>query len=114
MVDCDASASPLSEQRLTTSFIKGSWRILVARCAVFMTASSLSWAAPGATWHHLSEAVASRVGTRCGAGAAVAQAGIKALAQREKADIYFGDAAHNALDHHAGRTWARKERPRLC
>jgi transposase len=33
---------------------------------------------------------------------------IKALAQREKADIYFGDAAHMRSDHHAGRTWGRK------
>ena len=28
---------------------------------------------------------------------------IKALAQREKADIYFGDAAHMRSDHHAGQ-----------
>ena len=33
---------------------------------------------------------------------------IRALAQREKADIYFGDAAHMRSDHHAGRTWGRK------
>jgi hypothetical protein len=33
---------------------------------------------------------------------------IKALAQREKADIYFGDAAHMRSDHHSGRTWGRK------
>jgi transposase len=33
---------------------------------------------------------------------------IKALAQREKADIYFGDAAHMRSDHHAGRTWGKK------
>jgi len=33
---------------------------------------------------------------------------IKALAQREKAEIYFGDAAHMRSDHHAGRTWGRK------
>jgi Winged helix-turn helix len=33
---------------------------------------------------------------------------IKALAQREKADIYFGDAAHILSDHHAGRTWGKK------
>ena len=31
---------------------------------------------------------------------------IKALAQKERAEIYFGDAAHIRLDHHAGRTWA--------
>ncbi len=30
---------------------------------------------------------------------------IRALAQREKAEIYFGDAAHMRSDHHAGRTW---------
>ena len=33
---------------------------------------------------------------------------IKALAQREKAEIYFGDAAHIRSDHHAGRTWGRR------
>src|SRR6478752_6211940 len=33
---------------------------------------------------------------------------IKALAQREKADIYFGDAAHMRSDHHSGRTWGKK------
>src|ERR1700757_667345 len=33
---------------------------------------------------------------------------IKALAQREKAEIYFGDAAHLRSDHHAGRTWGRR------
>ena len=33
---------------------------------------------------------------------------IKALAQREKAEIYFGDAAHIRSDHHAGRTWGKK------
>ncbi len=33
---------------------------------------------------------------------------IKALAQREKAQIFFGDAAHMRSDHHAGRTWGRK------
>jgi transposase len=33
---------------------------------------------------------------------------IKSLAQREKADIYFGDAAHIRSDHHAGRTWGAK------
>src|SRR6266853_1342363 len=33
---------------------------------------------------------------------------IKAMAQREKAEIYFGDAAHMRSDHHAGRTWGRK------
>jgi hypothetical protein len=29
---------------------------------------------------------------------------IKARARREKADIFFGDAAHMRSDHHAGRT----------
>jgi transposase len=33
---------------------------------------------------------------------------IRALAQREKADIYFGDAAHMRSGHHAGRTWGKK------
>ena len=33
---------------------------------------------------------------------------IKALAAWEKADIYFGDAAHIRSDHHAGRTWGKK------
>jgi transposase len=33
---------------------------------------------------------------------------IKALARREKADIYFGDTAHMRSDHHAGRTWGKK------
>jgi transposase len=33
---------------------------------------------------------------------------IKALALREKAHIYFGDAAHIRSDHHAGRTWGKK------
>ena len=33
---------------------------------------------------------------------------IKSRAQREKADIYFGDAAHIRSDHHAGRTWGIK------
>jgi hypothetical protein len=33
---------------------------------------------------------------------------IKALAHREKANIYFGDAAHMRSDHHTGRTWGKK------
>jgi transposase len=33
---------------------------------------------------------------------------IRAMAQREQADIYFGDAAHMRSDHHSGRTWGRK------
>ena len=33
---------------------------------------------------------------------------IRALAQREKAAIYFGDAAHLRSDHHSGRTWGKK------
>ena len=33
---------------------------------------------------------------------------IKALAQKEKADIYFADAAHIRSDHHAGRRWGAK------
>ena len=37
---------------------------------------------------------------------------LRALAQREKAKIYFGDAAHMRSDHHAGRTWGKRARPR--
>src|ERR1700686_1036092 len=33
---------------------------------------------------------------------------IKALAQQEKAEIFFGDAAHMRSDHHAGRSWGKK------
>jgi len=33
---------------------------------------------------------------------------IKAIAQREKAEIFFGDAAHMRSDHHAGRTWGKR------
>ncbi len=33
---------------------------------------------------------------------------IKIRAKREKADIYFGDAAHIRSDHHAGKTWGIK------
>jgi len=33
---------------------------------------------------------------------------IKALAQREKAAIYFADAAHMRSDYHSGRTWGLK------
>lgn len=32
---------------------------------------------------------------------------IKALALKEKAAIYFGDAAHVRSDHHTGRTWGK-------
>jgi transposase len=39
---------------------------------------------------------------------ALVQQKIKALAQREKAEIYFADAAHIRSDHHAGRTWGKK------
>ena len=34
--------------------------------------------------------------------------GIKRMAQKQGADIYFGDAAHLRSDHHAGRTWGKK------
>src|SRR5450755_4315498 len=34
---------------------------------------------------------------------------IKALAQQEKAEIFFGDAAHMHSDHHAGRSWGKKD-----
>ena len=33
---------------------------------------------------------------------------IKMRASKEKADIYFGDAAHIRSDHHAGKTWGVK------
>src|SRR4030088_3209146 len=36
---------------------------------------------------------------------------IRALAQREKAAIYFGDAAHLRSDHHPGRTGGKKGEP---
>jgi len=39
---------------------------------------------------------------------------IRALAQRVKADIYFGDAAHMRSDHHAGRTWGKKGETPSC
>ena len=48
-----------------------------------------------------------------GAGAAMAKQDyprIRALAQREKAEVHFGDAAHMRSDHHSGRTWGRKRR----
>jgi hypothetical protein len=31
------------------------------------------------------------------------------LVQKEKAEIYFGDAAHIRSDHHTGRTWGKKD-----
>jgi len=33
---------------------------------------------------------------------------IKKMAQKQGADIYFGDAAHIRSDHHSGRTWGKK------
>jgi len=30
------------------------------------------------------------------------------MAQKQVAEIYFGDAAHIRSDHHAGRTWGKK------
>lgn len=33
---------------------------------------------------------------------------IKKMAQKQCADIYFGDAAHIRSDHHAGRTWGKR------
>jgi transposase len=33
---------------------------------------------------------------------------IKQMAQKQGAEIYFGDAAHIRSDHHAGRTWGKK------
>src|SRR5207253_11080761 len=44
----------------------------------YLVESSLRWTAFGTTWAHPSEAVASCVGTRRGAGAAMAQAGLRA------------------------------------
>ena len=34
--------------------------------------------------------------------------GIKRMAQKQGADIYFGDAAHIRSGHHAGRAWGKK------
>jgi transposase len=39
---------------------------------------------------------------------------IKARARREKADIYFGDAAHIRSNHHSGRTWGKKGETLCC
>jgi transposase len=33
---------------------------------------------------------------------------IKAMAKKDNADIYFGDAAHFRSDHHSGRTWGKR------
>ena len=33
---------------------------------------------------------------------------IKAMARKEEAEIYFGDAAHIRSDHHAGCSWGRR------
>jgi len=33
---------------------------------------------------------------------------IKAMAQKEEAEIYFGDEAHIRSDHHAGRSWGKR------
>lgn len=33
---------------------------------------------------------------------------IKKMAQKQGAEIYFGDAAHIRSDHHAGRTWGKR------
>jgi len=35
---------------------------------------------------------------------------IKAMAQKEEAEIYFGDAAHIRSDHHAGAAGANEEK----
>jgi transposase/transposase-like protein len=75
------------------------------------TERRLGWAASGAIRTNLSEAIA----PSARAGRALVQQWLKkeypkirALAAREKADIYFGDAAHIRSDHHAGRTWGKK------
>lgn len=39
---------------------------------------------------------------------------IKAPAKRERADIYFSDAAHMRSDHNSGFTWSRKEETPSC
>ena len=66
----------------------------------------LGGAASGPTRHHLPEASASRLGAR---RTLVQQWLKKEYPQiREKAEIYFGDAAHIRSDHHAGRTWGRR------
>jgi hypothetical protein len=41
-------------------------------------------------------------------GAWPAKTLLKALARKEKAEIYFGGAAPMRADHHAGRTWGRR------
>src|ERR1019366_8722683 len=33
---------------------------------------------------------------------------IRKMAQKQGAEIYFGDAAHIRSDHHAGRTWGKR------
>ena len=33
---------------------------------------------------------------------------IKAMAKKQRADIYFGNAVHIRSDHHAANTWGRK------
>ena len=69
------------------------------------------WSTAGATRHHLPEAL-HRARERD--EALVEQwlkkeyPRIKALAQREKAEIFFGYAAHMRSDHHSGRTWGKK------
>ena len=62
----------------------------------------------------LAEALAPCAGARRGCGRAMAQKDypkIEALAQREQAEIFFGDAAHMRSDHHAGRTWGKRGEP---
>jgi transposase len=38
---------------------------------------------------------------------------IKAMARKEEAEIYFGDAAHIRSDHHAGRSWGKRGETRI-
>ena len=69
------------------------------------------WASLGATRHHLSRHLASRDRTRRGFGAAMAEervSKIKALAQKEKAEISSGGAAPLRSGHPAGCTWGKK------
>src|SRR5436309_6455556 len=77
----------------------------------YLVESSLRWTAFGATWDHAAEALHHALER----DEALVQKWlkreypkIKALARREKADIYFGDAAHMRSDHHSGRTWGKK------
>jgi hypothetical protein len=71
----------------------------------------VGWAAPGTTWITCQKPLRralERNETLVQKWLKQEYPRIKALAQREKAEIYFGDAAHIRSDHHAGRTWGKK------